>query len=191
MEKLLFVTKEYSKASYLQTFIEGINNYDTTTVFSIAKAKEQISTDIYSLVVINCPLIEEYGDDFALWVALNSSAGVVVFMKKELSSMKRVNLEDMGVFVASKPAKEKHIIRILRYTSISRNRNASISEENCKLQQRLSNVKVINKAKWKLVEKMSITEDDAHKYIERNAMNRHIKKADMAKLILKYYEDKI
>ena len=49
-------------------------------------------------------------------------------------------------------------------------------------------MKVINRAKKTLMDYLNFTEPQAHRYIEKHAMDMRVKKIEIAKGILKIYE---
>jgi len=48
-------------------------------------------------------------------------------------------------------------------------------------------IRLVNKAKWFLITELSMSEPDAHHYIEKQAMNRCITKRVIAEEIIKTY----
>ena len=64
-----------------------------------------------------------------------------------------------------------------------------IINENKKLKKTISDIKLIDSAKITLVEYLNMSEDESHKYIEKQAMDLRITKVEVAKSILKIYEN--
>ena len=64
-----------------------------------------------------------------------------------------------------------------------------IINENKKLKKTISDIKLIDRAKITLVEYLNMSEDESHKYIEKQAMDLRITKVEVAKSILKIYEN--
>lgn len=63
-----------------------------------------------------------------------------------------------------------------------------LERENKVLQQKLQDLKLIDRAKCILIGNFSMTEEQAHKHIEKQAMNLRLPKREVAKNILKTYE---
>lgn len=49
-------------------------------------------------------------------------------------------------------------------------------------------IRVVNKAKWFLIEQLKMTEQEAHRYIEKQAMDRCVTKRVIAENILSTYK---
>ena len=65
----------------------------------------------------------------------------------------------------------------------------SIQNENIRLQRKIDDTRLINRAKGILIEYLSMTEPQAHKYLERQAMDLRISKTEVAKRLLSTYEN--
>ena len=66
-------------------------------------------------------------------------------------------------------------------------RYAGLSKENERLKSTIEEAKIINRAKLLLMQYLSLSEDRAHKYIEKQAMDMRISKIEVARQILKTY----
>ena len=63
-----------------------------------------------------------------------------------------------------------------------------VKAENDKLKRMLGEIKLISRAKCVLVEKEFVTEEEAHKLIEKRAMETRKTRGEIAAEILKKYE---
>ena len=61
-------------------------------------------------------------------------------------------------------------------------------QENKKLQYKIEDIRLTAKAKYLLMIYENKTEEQAHKYIERQAMNQRRQKKEIAKEIIDYYD---
>ena len=52
----------------------------------------------------------------------------------------------------------------------------------------LVEIRSVNHAKWLLIERTNMSESDAHRYIEKQAMDSCVKKSEIAENIIKTYE---
>ncbi len=67
-------------------------------------------------------------------------------------------------------------------------RIVGLKEENRDLNKKLEDLKIIDRAKIALIQRLGYTESEAHKHIERQAMNLRVSKREVAVSILKTYE---
>ena len=60
--------------------------------------------------------------------------------------------------------------------------------ENSRLKETIGDLKLIDRAKCALIQYLNMTEADAHRFIEKSAMNRRVSRREIALEILKTYE---
>ena len=63
-----------------------------------------------------------------------------------------------------------------------------IHNENKKLSRRLEDMGLIDRAKCVLIQVLGMTEPQAHRYIEKQAMDMRVSKRQVAEELLKTYE---
>ena len=52
----------------------------------------------------------------------------------------------------------------------------------------MEEIRIVNKAKWTLIDNLKMTEEEAHRYIEKQAMNERATKRKIAENIIKTYK---
>ncbi|MFQ8766588.1 MAG: ANTAR domain-containing protein [Oscillospiraceae bacterium] len=52
----------------------------------------------------------------------------------------------------------------------------------------MAEIRLVNRAKWVLIEQLKMTENEAHKFIERQAMDRCVTRRTIAENILATYK---
>jgi response regulator NasT len=60
--------------------------------------------------------------------------------------------------------------------------------ENEHLRQKIEDIRIVDRAKWILVSYMQMNEKEAHRYIEKQAMDLRTTKREVAEGLLKTYE---
>jgi len=56
------------------------------------------------------------------------------------------------------------------------------------LQEKMEEIRLVNRAKWLLIEELKMTEQEAHRYIEKQAMDRCVTRRAVAEQILSIYQ---
>ena len=51
----------------------------------------------------------------------------------------------------------------------------------------MEQIRLVNRAKWILIRELKMSEPDAHRYIEKQAMDRCVSRGDIARDIIKTY----
>ena len=66
--------------------------------------------------------------------------------------------------------------------------NLYIKSENLQLQKKIDEIRMVDRAKCALIQYLSMTEPQAHRYIEKQAMDRRQTRMQIAQSIIKIYE---
>ena len=88
-----------------------------------------------------------------------------------------------------KPINKALFIQATRFINASRNRLSGLRIENQKLHKRIEDMKLINRAKFMLMQYLGFDENQAHKYLEKQAMDKRITRLEVAIEIIKIYEN--
>lgn len=80
----------------------------------------------------------------------------------------------------SRPVSPQLFSQSLRLIIATRAKLKNLYEKNSDLQEKMKEVRILNRAKWLLVDKKKMSEPDAHRYIEKNAMDRCVRKKVIA-----------
>ncbi len=143
-------------------------------------ARRAISEGDYALVVVNTPLVEEFGHEIASHAAQSTSAGVILLAKEESFDALCHRVEADGVVVISKPLNRDLFSQAVRLLHITQQRMHALQQENIKLRRRLDEERMISRAKCILIECMAMTEPEAHAYLEKQAMNQRVTRHEVA-----------
>lgn len=142
----------------------------------------------YDFVLVNAPLPDEFGDMLASDIAENTSLGVLLLVRNEIEYEIEHKLSNTAVFVLGKPLSRTLFFKAVRLLEATKIRMSGIKKENIKLQKKIEDIRIINRAKYILIEYLSMTEPQAHRYLERQAMDLRLTKIEVAKHILSTYE---
>ena len=81
------------------------------------------------------------------------------------------------------------LVTAIRSVCAANMRLVELKEVNRSLEQKLEDLKFIDRAKIALIKQFGYSEDEAHKYIEKQAMNLRVTKREIAMNILRTYEN--
>jgi response regulator NasT len=140
------------------------------------------------LIIIDTPLTDEFGDDFALHAAESTSAGIILITKTETLYDVSEMVEEAGVFALPKPISPEFFYQAVKLLNASRKRLLKYQDENQKLQAKVQEIQIIDRAKYTLIQYLNMTEAQAHRYIEKQSMDLRQSKLVTARNILKTYE---
>ena len=142
----------------------------------------------YDIIVINTPLCDEFGHELAAWAAQSTPSGVLLLVRAEQADEISQQVEEEGVLVVAKPIQRPLFFQALKLAAASRRRMALLRRENVKLKEKIEEIRRVDRAKCTLIEVLKLSESQAHRYIEKQAMDMRISRRKVAENILKTYE---
>ena len=92
-----------------------------------------------------------------------------------------------GVFVLPKPTSKPIIITALSWLSSPREKLRKTEKKTLSIEEKMGEIRIVNRAKWLLISELKMDEQGAHRYIEKQAMDRCISKKVIAEEIIKTY----
>lgn len=158
------------------------------TAKSASEAKRKLTEDVIDIIIINCPLSDEFGLELAEEITEETSSAVALMVKSELSSQVEHRAEKFGAFVITKPLSRQVFYQSMKMLSATRKRMLGLQKENLKLKEKIEEIRLIDRAKHALIQYFNMSEPEAHRYIEKQAMDRRLTRREIAQSILKNYE---
>ena len=96
-------------------------------------------------------------------------------------------MQTQGVFTLSKPTSSMMLSQALRWMAAARERLRRTEKKTATIEEKMEEIRLVNRAKWLLIEQLKMTESDAHRYIEKQAMDRCVSRREIAQNIIRIY----
>lgn len=159
--------------------------YPVRTVTSAAAANRLIIDIGFDIVIINAPLPDEFGTRIASELARKSRSGVVLFVRSEHYHDISARLTPLGVMTLSKPADAKFILETLLLLCGTIERMKRLTVKSVPFEEKMAEIRLINQSKMILMSEKGMTEAEAHRYIEKTAMDNCLTRRAVAQEIIK------
>ncbi len=153
----------------------------------ISKARNRFSTREYDIVLINSPLSDDSGVRFAIDVASRSDTVVLLVVKHEFYDSIFEKVAPYGIFVLSKPTSPQALMQVRDWLVSVVSRSKKSKKVETSLDDKMAEIRAVNRAKWILIDSLKMSESDAHHYIEKQSMNKGISKRQVAESIIQTY----
>jgi response regulator NasT len=138
---------------------------------SAAEVRRLVLDSPFSLVFINTPLPDEPGTQLALDLSSNRSCCVALLVSGDSFDQINDQMEDAGVLTLSKPCSAQQLRQAAAMMSATRVKLADLEKKTATLEEKMEEVRLVNRAKWMLIERRGMDEATAHRYIEKLAMD--------------------
>lgn len=189
---------EYRYATLLvsasQSFVKTLQALLPTSVYDpisvrcdAASARRALLENRFDIVIVNTPLPDEFGTALALDACADSGAGVLLLVRTELFPQVNEQASPGGVLTLPKPLSQTLVSQSLTLLRGTRERLRRMEQKTATLEEKMQEIRLVNHAKWVLIEQLKMTEEQAHKYIEKQAMDRCITRRAVAENILSTY----
>ena len=185
---VLVVSASEKFTATIMTLLPVTDYWPVTIAKSVAEAKRRLVEQSYDIVLVNAPLPDDFGMRLAIDVCNGSDAGVLLLVKSDLYNDVYSKVVEFGVMTLSKPTSLQMVSQTLRVLCATRERLRKMEEKQASVEEKIEEIRLINRAKWLLIECLSMTEADAHRYIEKQSMDLRVSKREVAESIIKTYQ---
>ncbi|NLL96863.1 MAG: ANTAR domain-containing protein [Clostridiaceae bacterium] len=189
MDRALVISCSGKSAVCLANILTEASVTDITTISNAGEARRVLIEKDFDLCVINTPLPDEFGEGLARNIAAQKVCVVILIVKSELFEKVSSKVEKDGVITIPKPISKPLFYNALKLTSVMHRRINAIKNENRMLIQKIEDIRIIDRAKCILISHLSLSEPEAHRYIEKQAMDMRQTRRKVAEEILKTYEN--
>ena len=185
---VLIVTASDSFTNSVMPLLPVTDYWPVTTARSVGEARRRIAETDFDIVLINAPLPDDFGMRLAIDICTNSGAGVLLMVKNDLFSYIYAKVISYGVITLSKPTNLQMVAQNLRILCATRERLRQMEAKQATVEEKIEEMRLVNRAKWLLIECLGMTEPEAHRYIEKQSMDERISKREVAENIIKTYK---
>ena len=186
--RVLIVSGGDKLFEYFSSLLPPSDFYPINRAGSAGEAKRLLLQTGADIVIIDTPLPDGFGVDFALDIA-GQSIGVMLVVKAELYERICYKVEDAGVLTVCKPNSRQTLYSAARLLAALSARLQRSERKNKSLQEKMTDIRLVNRAKWLLIERLGLSEAEAHRLIEKRAMDERISRGQVAEGIISSYEN--
>ena len=154
---------------------------------SVGEIRRLALESTMDLVVLNTPLKDEFGTRLALDLA-DYNIAVLLMVQGDVFDQVCYKVEDYGVLTLAKPVSRQSFYTAVKLLTAMRAKMLRMEKKHQALQEKMQDIRTINRAKWLLITNLQMTEDEAHYHIEKKAMNSRLSRREAAEEIIRTYD---
>ena len=189
METALIITSTKNKFTLLTELLREHSAIETIHVQSCSHGRRLLLERFFDIVIVNSPLPDETGESLARQIALNESSQVILIVKSENYEQVSAVCEKDGVLTIAEPINKELFRQALSLVKSIRTRLMIVKSENDSLKLKIDNIRIIDRAKNILISSCRMSEHEAHRHIEKMAMDTRCSKRDVSEKIINDYEN--
>ena len=172
----------------LSALLPRSDYYPVKIVSNAGSAGRALAERSYDFVIVNAPLPDENGIRLAIDTIAYKNTVVLLLVRTEVYGETLDKVTEHGVFALPKPTSKQILTRALAWMASSRERLRMQESETHTLEDKINEIRVVNRAKLLLVSELNMDEAQAHRYIIKQAMDRCVARKKVAEEIIRTYQ---
>lgn len=184
---VLVVSSAQKFSETMATLLPGTDYYPVSYAASVSAARRELAARSYDFVIVNAPLTDEFGTRLAIDAAAKPGTVALLLVRNEVFEETKAKVTAQGVFTLSKPTSSQLLTMALGWMAAARERLRLMEKKSATMEEKMEEIRLVNRAKWLLIENLSMSENDAHRHIEKQAMDRCTSRRDIAMGIIRTY----
>lgn len=158
--------------------------FDLTTTSDFNEARRLVTERTFNIIIADSG--DGYDTDFAINVA-DSYSTILLLVPNEHFDEISYRVEGYGILTITKPFEPFYFYNMMKIAIAVQYRVQILSSQTIKLKVKMEEIKQVNRAKMLLMQQLKMSEAEAHHYLEKEAMNRGLKRISLAEEIIRMY----
>ena len=184
--RALIAAAQVTAAQRLKKELERLS-LPACCVSSAQEARTALEAEDFSMLLIMLPLPGD-GTQLALYAARNTACAVLLIDRAENAEEGSVlKARQSGALFLPKPLSRERLAMALEDAAAIHRRIVYLHQEKANLERKMQEIGTVERAKYLLMQTLGMTEAQAHRLIEKQAMDDRQTRAEVALRILKTY----
>ena len=184
---VLLVSASENLNSNLQSMLPYSKYKPVKTVGNVSAAKRELIERDFDFIVINSPLPDDDGMRFSIDAVGHKNTVVLLLVRSEIYAETFDTSAESGVFLIPKPISRASMNLAFDWLISARERIRKTEKKVLSVEEKMEEIRLVNRAKWLLIGELKMTEPDAHRYIEKQAMDRCVSRRQIAEELIRTY----
>ena len=180
---VLLVSRDNKIISQISAFLVP-PLFDLTTTSDFNEARRLASERTFNIIIADSG--DGFDTDFAINVA-DSYSTILLLVPNEHFDEISYRVEGYGILTITKPFEPFYFYNMVKIAIAVQYKVQVLSSQTTKLKVKMEEIKQVNRAKMLLMSNMNMSEQEAHRYIEKEAMDRGMKRIAISEEIIKTY----
>ncbi len=153
----------------------------------VNSAKRAMLEKSFDFVIVNASGQEDSCIRFAIDLCSARSIVPLLLVRNEVYGEIYDRVAEHGVFVLATPVSRALMAQTIPFLVSARERLRIFEKKTQTLEEKMEEIRLVNRAKWLLISKRNMPEPDAHRYLEKQAMDRCTSKREIASEVIRQY----
>lgn len=155
--------------------------FELTVSSDFNEARRIAGEKNFNIIIVDSG--DGYDTDFAISVS-DLYSTVLLFVPNEHFDEISYRVEGYGILTLIKPFEPFYFYNMIKVAIAVEYKVRLLSSETVKLKSKMEEIRVVNRAKLLLMEKRGMSEQEAHHYLEKESMDKGLKRTAVAEKII-------
>lgn len=178
---VLVVTKD-TKISSLVSAMLIPPVFELSQCSDFNEARRRCGEMNFNIVLVD--FADGEGTDFAIDIS-DSLSTILLLAPTQHFDQISYKVEPYGILTLTSPFDQFYFYNMIKVAIAVQYKVQVLSSKATQLKQKMEEIRLVNRAKMLLMQNKSMTEQEAHRYIEKEAMDTGSKKTAVAEIIIK------
>lgn len=182
MKKAIIISRNSTSADMISHTLKSMGYLNISRFSVVCEARRYLLSVSADIIIIDSPFNDE-GADFAIFATEKTEGVVILLCGRDIADELADKLSAYNVLVLSNPVNRRSLSDGIQLLSADTAVPLNIRESE-EVMRRICDIRLINRAKSMLMKYLNFTEPQAHRYLEKQAMNNRCTRLDSAKKII-------
>lgn len=183
LTRVLIVTKDTKISSPIkQMLIPPL--FEISEISDFNEARRKVAEENFNIIIVDSG--EGEGTDFATDISENSGT-ILLLVPTHMFDSISYRVESFGVLTITKPFDQFYFYNMIKVALAVNAKVERLTFQTIRLKEKMEEIRVVNRAKMLLMSHKNMSEEEAHRYIEKTAMDRCVKRTVLAEEIIKSF----
>lgn len=155
--------------------------FELTVCTDFNDARRKCGERNFNIVLVD--FADGEGTDFSIDIS-DSPSTILLLAPAALFDQISYKVEPYGILTLTAPFDQFYFYNMIKVAIAVQYKVQVLSSQTTKLKEKMEEIRLVNRAKMLLMQSKGMTEQEAHRYIEKEAMDSGSKKTTVASLIV-------
>lgn len=182
--RVLLISPSENFLSSIKALLSDFVCSQFCTERSISSAKRRLAESSFDFILLNLPPNAENAYRFSVDLCREKSSVVLMFVPAQEYDAAFHHAAAQGIYLLPKPVSRSMVTQAFDWMVTTHERLRKMEKKTLSVEEKMQEIRMVNRAKWLLIEQMNMTEAEAHRYIEKRAMDRCVSRREIAEEII-------
>ena len=183
IHSVLVVTKDIKTSTLISAMLVP-PMFDVILAEDFNEARRLCTERVFNIVVVD--FADGDGTDFAVDISSCTST-ILLLAPTQFFDQLSYRVEPYGILTITSPFDQFYFYNMIKIAIAVQYKVQVLSSQTIKLKEKMEEIRIVNRAKMLLMQNKEMSEQEAHRFLEKQAMDRSMKRIAVADEIIQTY----